>query len=123
MLRSWTRFSVAALVVGAEACMTPAPVGESSTERLSGCFRRIYADGPPGSGAGGVLYTLTTDAGTTRLLEVSPELLAGAGGPSVLDGTRVTVLVAPVRDSSRAPARTARVSDIRREPATSGASC
>src|SRR5687767_15407540 len=123
MPRSWTRFSVAALVVGAEACMTPAPIGESSSERLAGCFRRIYADGPPGSGAGGVMYTLTTDAGTTRLLEVSPALLAGAGGPSVLDGTRVSVMVAPARDSTSARARTARVSAIRREPASSGASC
>ena len=92
-------------------------------ERLSGCFRRIYADGPPGSGLGGVAYTLTTDAGVTRLLDVSPALLAQAGGPTLLDGTRVRVIVEPPRDSSGVRARAARVRELRPEHRDSNTPC
>lgn len=123
MPRLWTRFSVAVLLVGAAACVTPAPVGESSSERLSGCFRRLYGDGPPGSGSGKVLYALTTDAGSIRMLDVSPEQLVRAGGPSLLDGTRVSVVLASSRDSSNTSARVSRVLDIRREAPTSGSPC
>ena len=92
-------------------------------ERLSGCFRRIYADGPPGSGAGGVAYTLTTDAGATRLLDVSPALLARAGGPTLLEGTRVSVVLEPARDPSGASERAGRVREIRPVRRDSSASC
>lgn len=92
-------------------------------ERLSGCFRRVYSDGPPGSGLGGVAYTLTTDAGATRLLDVSPSLLADAGGSAFLDGTRVRVVVEPPRDSSGVRARAARVREIRREQRDSNTPC
>src|SRR3954471_19152764 len=105
--------SAAALLATAAACRTPARVNESDTEQLSGCFRRIYGDGPPPSASGSVFYTLTTDAGATRLLEVSPAVLDSAGGPSLLDRTRVTVVLRAPRDSR---ARTARVRDIRRAP-------
>jgi hypothetical protein len=111
------------LLAGTAACSTPARVRESDGEQLSGCFRRIYGDGPPRSGAGGVWYTLTTDAGATTVLEVSPSLLAGAGGPSLLDGARVRVVLEPMRDSSNVRAQTARVRDIRRESHRSGAPC
>ena len=90
---------------------------------MSGCFRRIYGDGPPGSGSGGQWYTLTTDVGATRLLEVSPSVLARAGGPSLLDGARVSVLLAPTRDSSAARARATTVREIRRESGDSSAPC
>ena len=108
------------LLAAAASCRTPAPVSEAQRERLVGCFRRQYADGPPRSGAGGAWYTLTTDAGTTTILDVSPALLDSAGGPTRLDGARVSVLLAPVADSSAAGRRTARVRAIRRE---SGAPC
>ena len=98
-------------------------MSDSDAERLSGCFRRIYGDGPPQSGAGRVWYTLTTDAGATTLLEVSPALLAGAGGPSLLDGARVSVVLEATRDSSAVRARTARVREIRRQPGDSAARC
>src|SRR5918997_986860 len=104
MRQSWLRISVGVLLA-AGACMTPARASESDAERLSGCFRRIYGDGPPSSGTGRVWYTLTTDAGATRLLDVSPALLGKAGGPSLLDGARVSVVLAPSRDSSDARAR------------------
>ena len=98
---------------------------EPDAEQISGCFRRIYGDPPPPGGAGSVSYTLTTDAGATKLLEVSPALLDSAGGPSRLDGARVSVVLAPApaRDSLTARAQTARVRAIRRDPVTSGATC
>jgi len=123
MPEPWLKISVAVLLAGAAACRTPPRASEPHTERLSGCFRRIYGDGPPTSGAGRVWYTLTTDRGATTQLEVSPALLAGAGGPSLLDGSRVSVLLAPTRDSSDARAPTMQVREIRREPATAGAPC
>jgi hypothetical protein len=57
------------------------------------------------------------------LLEVSPSLIASAGGPSLLDGARVSVVLAPSRDSSSAQVRKERVLEIRREPSTSGRPC
>ena len=68
-------------------------------------------------------YTLTTDAGARMLLEVSPSQIASAGGPSLLDGARVSVVLAPARDSANARVQTARVRDLRREAVTSGPSC
>jgi hypothetical protein len=123
MSQAWSRFSVVVLLAASEACWTSGRVADAGTEKLSGCLRRIYADGPPGSRAGGVLYTLTTDAGSTRLLDVSPEQLVRAGGASAVDGTRVSVVLAPSPDSSTAGARLARVREINREPSTSGAPC
>ena len=72
---------------------------------------------------GGVWYTLTTDAGATRLVEVGSSLLAAAGGPTTLDGARVSVLLAPVRATSDARVPTARVREIRRESDASGTRC
>jgi hypothetical protein len=115
--------SVAALLAGAAACRAPARVNESNAEQLTGCFRRIYADGAPPTVTGSVFYTLTTDAGATRLLEVSPALLDGAGGASLLDRQRVSVVLAPTQDSANARARGAQVREIRRSPGSSGAPC
>ena len=123
MPSSWGSLSVAVLLAAAAACRTPARVGDAGMERLSGCFRRIYADGPPGSGVGGVSYTLTTDAGATTLLDVSSALLADAGGPTLLDGMRVRVVLEVARNSSGVRARTARVREIRREHRDSTVSC
>ncbi len=123
MPQSWPRLSVAALLAGAAARRTPARSSESNAERVSGCFRRIYDDGPPGSGAGGVWYTLTTDAGATTMLEVSPSLLAAAGGPTTLGGARVSVVLGPARASSDARVPTVRVREIRREPDASVTRC
>ena len=117
------RMSVAALLASAAACRTPARVHESDAEQLTGCFRRIYGDGAPPGVTGSVFYTLTTDAGATRLLEVSPAVLDGAGGASLLDRTRVSVVLAPMRDSASARVRSARVREIRRERGTAGAPC
>jgi hypothetical protein len=111
--------STAVLIAVAASCRTAAPVAEQQPERVVGCFRRLYADGPPPSGAGRVWYTLTTDAGATTMLDVSPAQLDSAGGPSRLDGSRVSVVLAPAADSS-AGRRAARVRAIRREP---GAPC
>jgi hypothetical protein len=122
MPRSWSRFNVVALLVIAVACSAPVRASQPDAVRLTGCFRRIYGDGPPGSGVGGVWYTLTTDAGATRVLELSPALLASAGGPSLLDGARVSVIVDPARDSSDSGATTARVREIRRD-SSSAAPC
>ena len=72
---------------------------------------------------GGVWYTLTTDAGATSLLEVSPSLLAAAGGPTILDGARVSVVLDAARDSSAGRARTARVREIRRDSGDAGKPC
>src|SRR5215207_7959932 len=122
MQRVWLIIS-AAIVSAAAACRTPARTSETDAERLSGCFRRIYGDGPPLGGAGSVRYTLTTDAGATTLLEVSPAMLDSAGGPSRLDGARVSVVLAPARDSSTVRARTAQVRAIHRDPGSAGAPC
>lgn len=107
------------LLAAAAACTPRTPVADAQPERVVGCFRRMYADGPPRSGAGGAWYTLTTDAGATTILDVSPALLDSAGGPSRLDGSRVGVVLAPASDSTAAM-RAARVHAIRREP---GAPC
>jgi hypothetical protein len=53
------------------------------------------------------------------MLDVSPAQLDSAGGPSRLDGSRVSVVLAPAADST-AGRRAARVRAIRREP---GAPC
>jgi hypothetical protein len=123
MYRVWSRITVAALVASAAACRPPASRIEATTERVTGCFRRIYADGPPADRSGSTLYTLTTEAGSTMLLEVSPAQLTSAGGVSRLDGARVIVVLAPMRDSSTGRPRTARVHEIRLEPGTSGSPC
>ena len=123
MQQSWFRMTAAAVVAMTAGCTPPARVVEQTPERASGCFHRIYADGPPGSGMGGVLYTLSTDAGATRMLEVTPEQLRRAGGASALDGARVSVVLVPSRDSTSSRARPSRVQEIRREPSTSGAPC
>lgn len=83
----------------------------------------MYGDPPPTAVSGTVWYTLTTDAGATTLLELSPDLLASAGGATRLDRTRVSVIIAPARESTSARQRTAHVREIRRETGTSGASC
>ena len=108
------------MLAAAASCRTPAPLAETPPDRLAGCFRRLYADGPPRSGAGGAWYTLTTDAGATTILDVSPALLDSAGGPSRLDGSRVSVVLAPAADSATAGRRAAQVRAIRAE---AGASC
>lgn len=72
---------------------------------------------------GGVWYTLTTDAGATRLLQVSPSLLAAAGGPTLLDGARVSVVLEAARDSSENRERTARVREIRRDSGDAAKPC
>jgi hypothetical protein len=115
--------SAAALLASAAACRTPARVNETDGGQLSGCFRRIYGDGPPPSVSGSVFYTLTTDAGATRLLEVSPAVLDSAGGPSILDRTRVTVVLVAPRGSAEARPRMARVREIRRARGSSGVPC
>jgi hypothetical protein len=122
MQRLCLSISAAAVLVSAAACKTPPRVGESDSERLSGCFRRIYGDPPPSATSGSVFFTLTTDAGETQFLEVSPALLASAGGPTLLDRARVSVIVAPTADSLRAQNRAVRVREIKRESG-SGASC
>jgi hypothetical protein len=122
MQRLCVKISAAAVVVSAVACRTPPRVGESDSERLSGCFRRIYGDPPPSATSGSVFFTLTTDAGETQLLEVSQALLASAGGPTRLDRARVSVVLAPARDSSEVRTRTSRVRQIQRATG-SGASC
>ena len=120
MQKSYVTINAAALLAAAASCRTPPPVAERPAERLVGCFRRQYADGPPGSGAGGAWYTLTTDAGATTILDVSPALLDSAGGASRLDRSRVSVVLAPAADSSTAGTRAVRVRAIRRKP---GAPC
>ena len=120
MHTSYGTIRVVALVAAASSCRTAPPIADAQPERVVGCFRRQYADGPPRSGAGGSWYTLTTDAGATTILDVSPALLDSAGGPTRLDGSRVSVVLAPVADSSTAGRRAARVRAIRREP---GAPC
>jgi hypothetical protein len=123
MQHLWLRITAAATLALTTACTPPARVGEQRSERLSGCLHRIYADGPPGSGEGGVLYTLSTDAGATRVLDVRPEQLRRSGGASTLEGARVSVVLPSSRDSSSSHARPARVLEIRREPSRSGVSC
>jgi hypothetical protein len=123
MQRLCVRISAAAVVVSAVACRTSARVSESDAERLSGCFRRIYGDPPPSANSGSVFFALTTDAGETQLLEVSPALLASAGGPTLLDRARVSVVIAPPRDSSGAKNRAVRVREIKRESAASAPAC
>jgi hypothetical protein len=119
----YLRISAAVVVANAVACSTPPQPRESSPERISGCFRRLYGDPPPTATSGTVWYTLTTDAGDTRLLEVSPALLANAGGPTLLDRTRVSVILEPALDSAAARTRAVRVREIVREPAASGTAC
>ena len=111
--------NAAALLAIAVSCRTPAPMAESKPDHVVGCFRRLYADGPPGSGAGAALYTLTTDAGSTTRLDVSPALLVSAGGVSRLDGARVSAILSRAKDSTDARARAARVVALHLE----GASC
>ena len=120
MQKSYVTLNTAALLAAAVSCRAPAPIAEPQLDRIVGCFRRLYADGPPHSGAGGSWYTLTTDAGATTILDVSPALLDSAGGPSRLDGSRVSVVLSPAGDSSATGKRAARVRAIRRE---AGASC
>jgi hypothetical protein len=115
MQKSYVMTNAVALLAAA-ACRTPTPIAGSPPERVVGCFRRQYADGPPRSGAGGAWYTLTTDAGATTILDVSPAQLDSAGGPSRLDGSRVSVILAAGGDTSAARTRGARVRAIRREP-------
>ena len=119
----WLRITAAAVVITTTACTPPAQVADQGSERVSGCFHRLYADGPPGSGEGAVLYTLSTDTGATRVLEIAPEQLQRAGGASTLESTRVSVLLLPTHDASSSRGRPARVLEIRREPSTSGVSC
>ena len=119
MQQSYVTMNAAALLAIAVSCRTPAPMAESKPDQVVGCFRRLYADGPPRSGAGGSLYTLTTDAGTTTTLDVSPALLDSAGGVSRLDGSRVSAIFSPARDSMEARAGVARVIALRIE----GGSC
>ena len=123
MQRLCSSISAAAVVVSAATCSTPPRVGTSDSERLSGCFRRIYGDPPPSATSGSVFFTLTTDAGETQLLEVSPALLASNGGPTLLDRTRVSVSVVPTADSSRSQNRAVRVREIKRESVASGPPC
>ena len=119
MQQSYVTISAAAVFTIAVSCRTPAQVAESKPDRVAGCFRRLYADGPPRSGAGGVRYTLTTDAGATTKLDVSPALLDSAGGASRLDGSRVSAILAHADDSTDARAGVARVIALRLQ----GASC
>lgn len=120
MQKSNVAANTVALLGVVASCRAPAPIADTHPERVVGCFRRMYADGPPRSGAGGAWYTLTTDAGATTILDVSPALLDSAGGPTRLDGSRVSVVMAPATDSSTAGRRAAHVRAIRRE---SGAAC
>ena len=119
MQQSYVTISTAAVLTIAVSCRTPAPVSESKPDRVAGCFRRLYADGPSRSGAGRSLYTLTTDAGTTTRLDVSPALLDSAGGVSRVDGSRVSAILSPTHDSTDARAAVARVIALRVE----GGSC
>ena len=119
MQQSYVTMNVAALLAIAVSCRTPAPMAESKPDHVVGCFRRQYADGPPRSGAGGALYTLTTDEGSTMRLDVSPALLDIAGGVSRLDGSRVSAIVSLAEDSTHARARLAHVVALRRQ----GSSC
>lgn len=123
MKPSCSTICAALLLANAAACRTPAHPGASEPERLSGCFRRIYGDPPPTATSGTVVYTLTTDAGETRVLEVSPATLAAAGGPTRLERSRVSVILDPAGDSAGARPTAARVRQITREPGASAASC
>jgi hypothetical protein len=120
MQKSYVTLNAGAALAAAMSCRTPAPVAESQPDRVIGCFRRLYADGPPGSGAGGLRYTLTTDAGVTTLLDVRLALLDSAGGATRLDGARVSVVLSPTENASAARTRGMPVRAIRRE---AGASC
>jgi hypothetical protein len=115
MQQSYVTINAAALLAIAVSCRTPAPMAESKPDQVVGCFRRLYADGPPRSGAGGAVYTLTTDAGSTTRLDVGPALLDSAGGVSRLDGSRVSAILSPAEDSTDARRRMARVVALRRE--------
>ena len=117
------RITAAVVVVSAVACRTPPRPSQSNLERLSGCFRRLYGDPPPTATTGTVWYTITTDAGETRLLDLSPALLASVGGPTRLERTRVSVILEPAGDSAKAGTKAARVREIAREPGVPGASC
>lgn len=119
MQQSYVTINAAALLAIALSCRTPLRMAESKPDHVVGCFRRLYADGPPRSGVGAALYTLTTDEGSTTTLDVSPALLDSAGGVSRLDGSRVSAVLLPAEASTDARARPARVVALRRE----GSSC
>jgi hypothetical protein len=116
MPKSYVTVHAVVLLAITSSCRTPAPVAEVQPDRIVGCFRRQYADGPPGSAAGGSWYTVTSDAGATTILDVSPAQLDSAGGASRLDRSRVTVVLTPA--DSTVVKRAARVRAIRREPGT-----
>ena len=116
MPKSYVMGNAVVLLAAASSCRTPVPVAEVQPDRIVGCFRRQYADGPSGSTAGGNWYTLTSDAGATTILDVSAAQLDSAGGASRLDRSRITVVLAPADSSSGK--RATRVRAIRREPGT-----
>ena len=95
MQQSYVTINAAALLAIAVSCRTPAPMAESKPDHVVGCFRRLYADGPPGSGAGAALYTLR---------DVRPY------GSTVDSLTRGAAFAAELR--RRTPARVVRAAEL-----------
>ena len=89
------------------------PKGEAQDKQQLIADNKATSAGAPGS-------LPSEDAGATTILDVSPAQLDSAGGPSRLDHSRVSVVLAPAGDASAAGTRRARVRAIRREP---GAPC
>ena len=120
--RVWKSGATAALLF-ATACRTHVGATKTDAPQLSGCFRLTFGDPLPPGGAGSVHYTLTSENGTLTLLDASLEVLNGAGGPSLLDGSRVIVVVSSDSVSTHGRVRMAKVRAIQRIPSQSGAAC